>query len=64
MVHTAPPSHGLTAQRCCRHSLMTGFKTEDIISTLQSLHMIKFWKGQVRACSGEKGRRRVSLPCS
>lgn len=43
---------------------MTGFKTEDIISTLQSLHMIKFWKGQVRACSGEKGRRRVSLPCS
>lgn len=31
---------------------MTGFKTEDIISTLQSLHMIKFWKGQVRAARG------------
>ncbi len=27
-------------------SLMTGIKTEDIISTLQSLNMIRFWKGQ------------------
>lgn len=24
----------------------TGIKTEDIISTLQHLEMIKFWKGQ------------------
>ena len=27
-------------------SLMTGIKTESIISTLQSLNMIRFWKGQ------------------
>ncbi|KAL3801857.1 hypothetical protein ACHAWO_003863 [Cyclotella atomus] len=27
-------------------SLLTGIKTEDIISTLQSLNMIRFWKGQ------------------
>lgn len=27
-------------------SLMTGIKMEDIISTLQSLNMIRFWKGQ------------------
>mmetsp|Transcript_30790 Transcript_30790/g.63257 ORF Transcript_30790/g.63257 Transcript_30790/m.63257 type:complete len:695 (+) Transcript_30790:50-2134(+) len=27
-------------------SMMTGIKTEDIISTLQSLNMIRFWKGQ------------------
>ncbi|KAL9187254.1 hypothetical protein ACHAXT_001357 [Thalassiosira profunda] len=27
-------------------SAMTGIKTEDIISTLQSLNMIRFWKGQ------------------
>uniref|UniRef100_A0A7S2MI96 Histone acetyltransferase n=1 Tax=Helicotheca tamesis TaxID=374047 RepID=A0A7S2MI96_9STRA len=27
-------------------SVMTGIKTEDIISTLQSLNMIKCWKGQ------------------
>ena len=27
-------------------SRMTGIKTEDIISTLQSLNMIRFWKGQ------------------
>jgi len=27
-------------------SNMTGIKTEDIISTLQSLNMIRFWKGQ------------------
>eukprot|EP00957_Ditylum_brightwellii_P132843 10130204-Ditylum_brightwellii.AAC.1 len=27
-------------------SAMTGIKTEDIISTLQSLNMIKCWKGQ------------------
>ena len=27
-------------------SLKTGIKTEDIISTLQSLDMIKVWKGQ------------------
>ena len=25
---------------------VTGIKTEDIISTLQSLNMIKYWKGQ------------------
>jgi histone acetyltransferase MYST1 len=27
-------------------SVQTGIKTEDIISTLQSLDMIKVWKGQ------------------
>ena len=27
-------------------SLMTAIKTEDIISTLQSLNLIKYWKGQ------------------
>jgi histone acetyltransferase MYST1 len=27
-------------------SKMTGFKTEDILSTLHSLNMIKYWKGQ------------------
>eukprot|EP01034_Spumella_vulgaris_P021400 gene21400-27430_t len=27
-------------------SRMTGFKTEDILSTLHSLNMIKYWKGQ------------------
>ena len=27
-------------------SMSTGIKTEDIISTLQSLDMIKVWKGQ------------------
>ncbi|KAL7468130.1 hypothetical protein ACHAXS_008361 [Conticribra weissflogii] len=27
-------------------STMTGIKTEDIISTLQSLNMIRFWRGQ------------------
>jgi hypothetical protein len=27
-------------------SEMTGIKAEDIISTLQSLNMIKVWKGQ------------------
>jgi hypothetical protein len=27
-------------------SEMTGIKSEDIISTLQSLNMIKVWKGQ------------------
>jgi len=27
-------------------SIMTGIKTEDIISTLQSLYLIKYWKGQ------------------
>jgi len=27
-------------------SQMTSIKTEDIISTLQSLHLIKYWKGQ------------------
>ncbi len=25
---------------------MTAIKTEDIISTLQSLNLIKYWKGQ------------------
>jgi len=27
-------------------TMQTGIKTEDIISTLQSLDMIKVWKGQ------------------
>jgi histone acetyltransferase MYST1 len=27
-------------------SQMTAIKTEDIISTLQSLSLIKYWKGQ------------------
>lgn len=27
-------------------SQMTAIKTEDIISTLQSLNLIKYWKGQ------------------
>jgi hypothetical protein len=29
---------------------MTAIKTEDIISTLQSLNLIKYWKGQVQLC--------------
>lgn len=42
----APPllSHALSAR-----SRLTGIKTEDIISTLQALNLIKYWKGQVRA---------------
>lgn len=29
-------------------SHMTAIKTEDVISTLQHLNLIKYWKGQVR----------------
>ena len=36
-------------------SIMTAIKTEDIISTLQSLNLIKYWKGQVQLCDVGEG---------
>ena len=51
-------------------SIMTGIKTEDIISTLQSLNLIKYWKGQhVISVSPKiveehlKANARASLSC-
>jgi len=35
-------------------SRMTGFKTEDILSTLHYLNMIKHWKGQHVICVSQK----------
>ena len=32
------------------HSEMTSFTQEDIISTLQALNMVKYWKGQYVVC--------------
>ena len=41
-------------------SEMTAIKTEDIISTLQSLNLIKYWKGQHIITVSQKVRRSVS----
>jgi len=34
----------------CTHSQMTSITQSDIISTLQSLNMVKYWKGQHVIC--------------
>lgn len=52
-------------------SNMTAIKTEDIISTLQSLNLIRYWKGQhviavartaIEECMGKSSRFKLCKP--
>ena len=48
--HTLHTHHIHTTHHTPPHSMMTSITQEDIIGTLQSLNMVKYWKGPHVIC--------------